>query len=138
MANTIQKNTILDGPRHAIIQAWFASDGVTGELSDEVLVDVSALSVAEGQTSISSLVVEKIFATTSGAAAELDFDRTTNQGIIELPTDSEADYDFRKMGGGVYDHGTGSTGDIIMSTTGFADAGDDISIQIQVRKKYTV
>lgn len=139
MANTIQKNTILDGPRHAIVQAWFASDGTTGDLSDEVVVDLSALSVPQDKTSISSLVVEHISASATGCSAELSFDRTTNQGIYEIPTDSTETVDFKAGGGsGILDNGSGGTGDILINTTGFSGSGDDIFLKIKVRKKFTV
>lgn len=138
MANTIQKNTILDGPRHAIVEVWLASDGATGELSDEVIVDVSGLSVAEGQTSISSLVVENLHYSTRGCSATLDFDRTTNQGIYNLPADLADTVNFKGDGSsGLIDNGSGSTGDVILNTSGFTASGDDISLKIKVRKKYT-
>lgn len=136
MANTIQKNTIIDGPRHTVVQVWLASDGVAGELSDEVIVDVSALSVAAGQTSISKLVVEEVKASFTGFSGNLEFDRTTNQGIIGLPDGNDVDINYCKVGG-FQDNGSGSTGDVVLNTSGFATAGDEGSLVVKVRKKYT-
>lgn len=133
MAKNTQKNTLIDGERNFAVQVSVDEDSTTGDLSNEVVVDVSALSPVP-----SSLVITRVHGSTNGGGAKLKFDRTTNQGAITLPADAEVDFDYRVKGAnGFYDNGSGSTGDIVLDTNNIDAAGDSLSLYIEGRKRFS-
>lgn len=129
MANTFTTQTLVDGERNAIIHAYMASDGVAGELTDQVLVDVSALSGAP-----STVKVRKITCNLTGFSAVLEFDATADVTFATLPDGSDAEFDYSQFGGIQNNAGAGVTGDITISTTGFSASGDVGHITIWVQK----
>jgi len=128
MANTFTKQTLVDGKRNAVIHAYLESDGVTGELSAQTLVDASALS-----GSPSSIKVKKIQSSLTGFDAKLLWDATTDVPFANLPS-GEMDDDWTDVGGIQNNAGSGVTGDIFITTVGFSAAGDRGHITIHVQK----
>lgn len=129
MANTVTLRTLVDGPRHAVIHVHLKSDGASGELTDSVVVDVSTLNPAP-----SKVTIEELHWDTSGFDSMLEFDATTDTAAWKLPAGYTGHQDFRSFGGIKDDSGSGTTGDIVLSTTGFTAAGDEGTIIIKVRK----
>ena len=128
MANTVTKRILLDSEKRAVIQIHLASDGAAGELTDEVLVDVSTLSPAPSKTT-----VEQIWWDLVGFDLKLEFDATADTILWKLGA-GEGYQDFRSFGGIKDNTGAGSTGDVVGTTTGFAAAGDEGTLLIMVRK----
>ena len=128
MANTITKQTLLNGPRNLVVKINISGDG-SGEESATSLIDVSAYDASE-------VVIESIKAALNGFVMELLWDATANVPIVEIP-DYEYNLNGHQIGsaGGLWNNaGTGKTGDILFSTTGLG-AGDKGSVILKMRKK---
>ena len=114
MADTVSSQTIEDGPRNLVMKFTNVSDG-TGE-SDVVKVDVSALGV-----SITSLKVRKIEYNVTGGAVRIEWDATTDVVLAYLS--GYGTYYLKDTQGAFNPAGTGNTGDILFTTSGFIAAG---------------
>ena len=129
MANTVAIQTLVDGVKNAVLKVYLASDGAAGELTDQVVVDVSALVGAPTQVTLISAEIA-----TTGCALNLEWDATTDIGILNFPADFCEKLCFEKFGGIPNNAGTGKTGDIVLTTTGFTAAGDQATLLLHVRK----
>lgn len=131
MANTVQSQTLLDGSKRTVIKWYFASDGATGELADQVIFDASAVTPAATDSTI-----ERIRGYFIGFSGLVEFDATTDVAAFVLPSDDQFDYDFtdKVINGLPNNGGAGVTGDILLSTTGFSAATDIGWLEITVRK----
>lgn len=128
MANTITSQVFVDGSRNTVIK-WHVSGDGTGDETATAVVDASALTPVPTQ-----LKVMEVEAALVGCSAVLEFDATANQPIISLP-EGEDVYDFRDPHGGIPDPlATGTTGDIVITTTGLG-AGDSATVIISCKKK---
>jgi len=119
MANTVDVRYIVDNSRRTVAHVYILSDGVAGELTDEVVVDVSALTPTPSKVSIN-----KIKGVFSGTTGVLEWDATADVGIFSIPDSETFEFNFGEYGGLTNNAGAGVTGDITLSTTGFATAGD--------------
>lgn len=130
MANTIDKQTIIDGSKKLIVKIFFASDGVTGELSDYVLIDASTYSPA-----FTDCTIKMVHSELSGFTAKLIFAGATPANALHIP-DYEAHYNSKEIGyfGGIPNNAVTPTGDILLTTTGFTAAGDQGTIIIELEK----
>lgn len=131
MANTVTSQTLLDGSKRTVIKWYFASDGATGELTDQVIFDASAVSPATTDSSI-----ERIRGYFIGFSGLVEFDATADVAAVVLPTDDQFDYSFVEwnINGLPNNGGAGVTGDILLTTTGFTAAGDIGWLEITVKK----
>ena len=129
MANTVAIQTIADGPKYTVLKAYLASDGAAGELTDQVIFDASTF---WGAPLDSTLV--KIWASTTGCAFNLEWDATTDVGIMNFPSDRAEEFCFEKIGGIPNNAGAGKTGDILINTSGFTAAGDAITLVLTIKK----
>lgn len=129
MANTVTSQVLQDGERNAVLHVYIASDGAAGEETDTVIVDVSALADAP-----SLVKVSKIKALISGFSAVLEWDADTDVPFLALPDGTDVELDYSDVGGLQNNGGTGVTGDITITTTGFSAAGDAGAITLWVRK----
>lgn len=124
MADAVATQTIVDGPRNAVMKFTNLSDG-TGE-SAVLKVDVSALSGSPPSVSI-----DKIHYTVVGMSVTLLWDADTDVRILELSGDGC--FDFTRFGGLPNNAGAGKTGDIRLTTTGHS-SGDTYSIVLEMHK----
>lgn len=129
MANTVTLRTLLDGARDAVVLAYLKCDGSSGELTDQVIVDASALSPVP-----TKLTIEELWWDFEGFSALLEFDATTDTPGWKLASAVGGHKDFCVFGGIKDASGTGSTGDILLTTTGFTAATDEGTLVIRVRK----
>ena len=129
MANTVATQVIHDGTKNAVIKVYLASDGASGELTDQVVVDASTLSGAP-----TDLTLVKVWAVTVGCSFNREWDATTDVPIWAFPADDHDNVDFECFGGIPNNAGTGKTGDILLNTAGFTAAGDQITLILYVRK----
>lgn len=130
MANTITKQTIIDGSKYLVVKLHIEGDG-SGEETNLVLVDASTYSPAFTNNSIIG-----VHSTLSGFTADLLWDATANVPIINIP-----DYEYNLNGpqigwfGGLPNNaGAGRTGDILLTTTGLG-ANDHGTIILEIKKK---
>ena len=129
MANTVQIQTIQDGPRFTVIKAYLASDGASGELTDQILFDASTLYGA-----VTDCTIMKLWASTTGCSFNLEWDATTDVPVLGFPADFVEDLCFEKFGGLPNNSGAGKTGDILLNTTGFTAVGDQITLVLLIKK----
>lgn len=127
MPDAVTSQTLLDGPRNAVMKFTNVSDG-TGE-SAVLKVDVSALSGAPSKVSI-----ERIDFTTGGMRVDLYWDADTDVLAWSLAADMSDHLDFCEVGGLTNNGGAGVTGDIKLTTVGHT-AGDVYSILLHLRKE---
>lgn len=128
MPDAVASQTLLDGPRNAVMKFTNVSDG-TGE-SAVTKVDVSALSGAP-----TSVRIDRVDFTTSGMAVSILWDATTDVLALQLPADHAETLDFCKMGGLQNNAGSGKTGDIVFTTVGHS-SGDTYSVVLHMTKKF--
>ena len=128
MANTITKNTLIDGHRNAVTHTYLLSDGSAGDIADNVVVDASALSPAP-----STVRIMKIKWSFTGFTGRLEFDATTDTGAWVLG-DTDGVMDFTDIGGIQSTAGGGETGDVVLTTVGFTAATDEGSLLVYVAK----
>lgn len=134
MANTVQTRTLVDGQKYAVVHVFIESDGVSGELTDTVVVDVSALATKSDGSAVAKVTVEEIWASFTGCSGKLEFDATTDAGIWSFAADHADHVDMGVFGGLPDPLASGTTGDILLTTNGFTAAGDRASLIIKVRK----
>jgi hypothetical protein len=135
MAITTTTKTIVDGEKMAIIQFTGVFSDATGNETDAVKVDASALSPPAGPNN--PLKVMRLWYSCSAVGTYLEFDGNNGGGadgfIMSLPQDAQGYVDFRSIGG-FYDNSTIPTGDITLTTTGTVAAAQGYSVIIEVSK----
>lgn len=129
MANTTTKSTMVDGPRTYAMHLYLASDGSSGELSDYVTVDVSALSPA-----CDHVRIRRVYGLMSGFSLTLEFDASTDQAFLTFPDGVFTFLDVAPYGGVEDPEASGSTGDVVATTSGFTASGDVGYLVIEVEK----
>ena len=135
MTTTVDKTTLLDGPRHFIMQVFLQGSGVGDDLENFVLLDP----VADlGLTTDSRFSIEEVLFNFAGFDATLSFDTglLTKNMIWVLPEGAANYIDFRPFGGfkdRAADGGDG-TGKILISTLGLSSANDFGSLLLKIRK----
>lgn len=79
MANTVSIRKLLDGSKLAVFHIYLASDGASGELTDQVIVAASTLDGAPTKLSIC-----EVDYALSGFSGVLEFEATTDQPALAL------------------------------------------------------
>ncbi len=132
MANTIAIRKVNDGPRNVVVHVYLASDGATGELTDQVLIDpVADLGLTKGQR----MSVECITSSMSGFHARVEFDTgLVEDKMIWVITEDGSESKFENIGGLRDKSGLDGTGKFQITTTGFTSLGDEGSMIIQIKK----
>lgn len=144
MANTVTKVQIQDGPSDVVYRYFLQSDGASGELSNEVLLDPNWLTngqgtgpfIPPGTTTGRFFNIQQVWYNFSGFDAYIGFQAAVNNNVWLLTPSVDSYFDFRPMGG-VYDNTDASlipTGKIILNTNGFSSTGMTGSIILKVRK----
>ena len=133
MADAVTSQTLIDGPKHAVMKFTNVSDG-TGE-STVKKVDVSALSSSLDGVACSEVVIERIWWQCNGMKVQILFDATTNAFCIELGENQSGNQDYTNFGGLSNNSGSGKTGDVLFTTVGHTSA-DTYTIIMSMRKEY--
>ncbi len=133
MAATATEQVINDGSRNLNIKYTIA--GTTGDAAAVKLVDVSDFVDANGATlGANSLTLIGIEASLTGFSCKLVWDATANVDLVEIPSDEPINQDFRRFGGIKDNSGSGSTGDVMFTTTGYTASADGGSIFLEFKK----
>jgi|TARA_R100001082_G_C4319164_1_gene140315 hypothetical protein len=133
MADAVTSQTLVDGPKFAVMKFTNISDG-TGE-SAVTKVDVSALADSADGDTCTSVTVDRIWWQCIGMKTQLLFDASTDVFIIELGENQSGDHDYSSFGGLTNNAGSGKTGDINFTTVGASD-GDTYTIILYMRKGF--
>ena len=133
MANSITRQTIVDGSRKLVVKIHIEGDG-SGEETNTVLIDASSYTPAS-----TDIRIDGIHTALTGFTADLIWDATANVPILNVP-----DYEYNLNGpqigyfGGFRNNaGAGRTGDILISTTGLG-AADHGTITLEITKRNNV
>ena len=135
MANTYALTKIQDGPRNVVYHVFIESDGVSGEIVKEVVIDPAA-DLDPAFEAVPAFTIEKIVYSLVGFSAKLEFDYLASETPVwVLAGGQESEACFKNFGGlkdrsNVLD----GTGKLLISTVGLTTAGDMGSILILVRK----
>ena len=133
MAATATEQVIADGPRNLVLKYTIA--GTTGDAAAVKLVDASTFNDKDGTAlGANALTLMEVQACLTGFSCKLLWDATTDIDLIELPTDEQVVQDFRQFGGIKDNGGSGSTGDVMFTTTGYTASGDGGHIYLWFRK----
>lgn len=131
--NTVTVKKLLDGSKNLMILVYLKSDGISGELVNQTLIDP----VADlGLQSNARLLIQRIEYNFSGFDAVVEFDAggvTPNFKWV-LTEGANCPIDFEKWGGIKDDSGLDGTGKFQITTTGFTASTDQGSIVIFIRK----
>lgn len=128
MVDAVTSQTLVDGPRNAVMKFTNISDG-SGE-SAVTKVDVSALSGAPDEVRI-----DRIDYSTIGMGVNVLWDADSDVVAFVLPSGGDGTFDFESFGGVTNNAGTGVTGDIKFTTVG-ATSGDTYTVVLHMVKKY--
>lgn len=130
MANTVAITKLIQG-RNSLFHVYFMSDGASGELVDQVLIDP----VADlGLTSAERMVVYKIGYSFAGFVGRIEFDSgLIDDKMIWVINETSDAFDFKEFGGFKDRAGVDGTGKLQITTTGFTDVGDQGSLYIWVK-----
>lgn len=127
MADAVTSQTIVDGPRNAVMKFTNISDG-TGE-SAVTKVDVSALS-----GSPSRVRIERVHYDTDGMSVQILWDADSDVLALSIPQDESGTFDFCRFGGITNNAGAGVTGDIKFTTVNHA-SGDTYNVTLEMVKE---
>lgn len=126
MANALTSQTLLDNERNLVIKLVGILD--TSNVASTVVVDVSALVPAA--TSVSLRKIQ--YSISDQLAVNLLWDATTDVAIVSLTGREEICAE--KFGGLTNNAGTGVTGDINLTTTGWASGIQTFTLILEMVK----
>jgi len=134
MADAVTTTTISDGTHRAVIQLTNFSDG-SGEAAVKK-IDVSALNARADGTACNGVFIDKIHHSVVGfTQVQLFWYATTNTIAIALAESSNGHMNFSDFGGIQNTSGSGSNGDIMLTTIGAANL-DNYVIILDLLKHY--
>jgi len=122
MANTVKVRTVEEGPRNVIVHVALESDGITGEVVNQKILEGSRFVIMGVKSSL------------SGFDVILSFDDLSDIPAWVCTPDSKPQ-DFFSIGGIADPGGLDSQKNLLLSTSGFTSAGDKGTMIIHARKK---
>ena len=122
MANTVTVRTLEEGPRNVIVHVTLESDGVTGEVVNQKILEGSRFVIMGVKSSL------------SGFDVVLSFDDLTDIPAWICTPESKPQ-DFFSIGGIADPGGLDSQKTLLLSTKGFTSTDDRGTMIIHVRKK---
>lgn len=135
MAISTTSQILYDGPLRTKMQFTGTSDG-SGELTSATLVDASALSPSASGLPCKAVKVQRITGNTSYGTVQLLWGALEPVLFAQL-AGSDIDMDYRNITGITnLPAGPSATGDILISTDGFA-AGSTFMLEIEMQKKFS-
>ena|SRR3990167_4931323 len=127
MANTVTRQTIVDGPRWLVVKIHINSDG-TEETGLELITAADY-----DPPFVKSALMALDYSMTGGFHAKLMWQGTPNKDIVALSPDTSINKNWEEIGGLVND-ALGATGDILLETTGIANT-DEITLILHIAKR---
>jgi hypothetical protein len=97
VADAVTSQTIIDGPKNAVMKFTNVSDG-SGE-SAVTKVDVSALSNSANGDTCTGVVIERLWWQCIGMKVQILWDATSDQFCIELGENQSGNHDYTVFGG---------------------------------------
>jgi hypothetical protein len=140
MANTVQITQVQDGPSDTVYHVYLESDGASGELTNQVILNPATLISAQTNTvpmlSGPAFNIQQVWYNFSGFNGTFSFDSAVPLKVLPLTPSVDSYLDFRPMGGLPDRTPAGSfpTGKLMFSTNGFSSLGSVGFFVIKVRK----
>tara|TARA_R100000365_G_C2692916_1_gene34154 strand:+ start:182 stop:580 length:399 start_codon:yes stop_codon:yes gene_type:complete len=131
MADAVTSQTIVDGPKTAVLAFTNVSDG-SGEAA-VAKFDASALTVMSTGSASADLKITQVWWQTSGMEVDIYWNASANVIALTLPQNDTGHFDFRSFGGLQNNAGGGVNGDILFTTRNHS-SGDTYSIVMEVSK----
>ena len=135
MANSVLITKLLDGPRSAIFHIFIESDGASGDMTDQVLIDPTT-SFDPALDSTPTITIDSLWYDLSGFDAKLEFDYLlSDTPVWTLSAGNGVHMDFNCFGG-LKDRSNAldGTGKLTITTNGLSALGDNGTLIIKVRK----
>lgn len=133
MANVVTTKQVINGERFVVLAVYLRSDGASGDLENEVLLDP----VADlGMTSKARLRIESVMHSFAGFDGVLQF----GSGGVDpnwkwvMPAGVGHFFDFSPFSNLFDDSGMDGDGKLTMSTEGFESESDQGSMILKLRK----
>lgn len=131
MANTVNVTILEKGQRNLLLHVFLQSDGASGDLNGQVLIDPVSL----GFTTAARFELRRIEYNLSGFDAILEFNSgtvtPTFKWVISAGANAPVDFDYC---GGVKDtSGMDGNGQLLISTNGFTSSTDCGSLLLKLR-----
>lgn len=142
MANTVEKQVIIDGPSKALIRWYLESDGNEGELTNYVLLDPNVdfgqpmpLQLdQDNKPKPKQISILQVWFSGAWFDIELGFDGTVPTKAITIARDSQFYLDFRYFRG-IKDNTTvDPTGKLTITTRDFAPLGSSGFLVLELLK----
>jgi len=130
MAATATQQILNNGSRNLALKYTF--DGLTGDASEEILVDASNL----GAASQGGLKLIRAQWALTGFSCKLQWeDGAANVDLLEMTAETPGDVDFTEFGG-VVNNAALQTGNVVFTTTGWANAaGEGGTVVLEFKKR---
>jgi hypothetical protein len=136
MANTVNTTLLLTGPRNVVLFIYLESDGTSGELTGEVILDPATL-VPPSPGGEDFILVET-WSELSGFDALLSYEAVAPGAPMPVwsftPT-GRGHQCFKDFGGIPDLSGLDATGKVLLSTNGFTASGDRGSLVLMFTRK---
>lgn len=127
---------IVEGPSHLVLRIGLLSDGVSGELDDYVILSPTELNPPR-LANAPAFRIMQIWWGLVWFDATFKFGGLTPRPVWTVTRDNDSHIDFRSFGG-LLDYAeippADYDGKLLLSTNGFAAAGSQGSIIIELRK----
>ena len=133
MANIVKQKILLNGPSWAIVALYLKSDGASGDLVKQTILDPV---VNFGMKSSDRMTLEYLAYNFAGFDASIEFE----SGLVDptfkwvLSEGTNHPVDFLPFGGLIDDSGLDGTGKLQITTTGFTSLADQGALLLKVRK----
>ena len=127
MPNTIDLQTLSDGPLNLVVKVKITGDG-SGDEVDRILINIS-----EYEGPLSEVRIVRILPSLRGFSVTLSWDADANVKIIDILSDDSAPLDYCHFGGLPNNAGVGKTGDILLTTRSLNN-GDEGTLVLEMKK----
>lgn len=132
MANKITTNLIMNSSRQYVLLYNLLADG-SGDLSASLILNTTLdLPVTAKLAKLWYLTGS--VKTDAQFTAQLLWKATTNVPLVSLAPNHSDCMDFMKIGGIPNPKASGVTGDVVLTTTGMATAGDTVTMLLEFLK----
>ena len=132
MPNIVNQKVFVDGPRRAIVHLYLESDGVSGEMKDQLVINTRTDIVPVGQ--VTPVTIDQIWWSLSYFDARISIGDVPNAPFWVLPVGGGGHADFRGFGGIKLPQSLDGTGMVLLSTNGFAPKDSWGSIILALKK----
>lgn len=120
MANIMVVKKLLDGPRSAVFHVYLKSDGASGEVVNQVIIDPHT-DLNPVQERGMRLSLRQTWHSLYGFSATLTFDSVDPMGALVI-NDTAESFDFSDFGGIQDTSGVDATGKLLITTANFGNS----------------